>query len=64
MWEFLIGMFIGDAVGKSPLGRFVRPALALFALGLIIAALIYAAVVLKAISERSEQHHVHAHSTR
>jgi hypothetical protein len=63
MWEFLMGMFIGDAVGKSPLGHFVRPALVLFALGLIIAALIYAAVVFKAVSERSNSSHVHAHST-
>ena len=63
MWEFLMGMFIGDAVGKSPLGRFVRPVLVLFAIGLIVAAIIYAAVVFKAVSERSEPHHVHAHST-
>jgi hypothetical protein len=32
-------------------------------LGCVIAGFIYAAAVFHAVSERSEQHHVHAHST-
>ena len=63
MWEFLMGLLLGDAIGKSFLGRFVRPLLKLFALGLVIAGLIYACVVFRAATERSHAPHVHAHST-
>ncbi len=63
MWKILMGYLIGDAISKSPVGRFVRPALKLFALGVLIAGLIYAYVVFKAVYERSQAPHVHAHST-
>lgn len=63
MWEFLVGIFIGDAVSKSPVGRFVRPVLIIFALGLVIAGLIYAGIVVHAISERSNSPHVRTHRT-
>jgi hypothetical protein len=62
MWEFLIGLSIGDAVRKSPLGRFVRPALALFLIGLLIACVIYTIAVFHAVSERSKTPHVPTHS--
>lgn len=32
-------------------------------LGCLVAGFIYASLVFHAVSERSEQHHVHAHST-
>ena len=63
MWEFLMGIVIGDAVSNSPIGRLVRPALAIVFIGLVIAGAIYAGLVLKAVSERSNTPHVHAHST-
>jgi hypothetical protein len=62
MWNY--GNGIGDALGALGFGRgFVKPLLKLFIIGVLIAGLIYAYVVFKAVSERSEQHHVHAHST-
>ena len=64
MWEFLIGLFIGDAISKSPLGRFARPILKLFVVGILVAGLIYTYVVFKAVSERSHAPNVPAHSTR
>ncbi len=64
MWEFLIGMFIGDSVAQSRAGRFIRPLLALCVVGLLLAAGIYTAAVLSAVSERSGASHVHPHSTR
>jgi hypothetical protein len=60
MWDFLFGYLFGRATGIS---RIVRPLLWLFLIGVIVAGFIYAAVVFKAVSERSEQHHVHTHST-
>jgi hypothetical protein len=60
MWEFLTGFFFARATGLS---RFIRPLLFLFLVGVVIAGFIYAAVVFRAVSERSEQHHVHTHST-
>jgi hypothetical protein len=60
MWEFLMGIFIGRATGLS---RYVRPVLMLFAVGVLIAGLIYTYVVFHALSERSHDPHVHAHST-
>ena len=59
-----MGLLLGDAVGKSPLGRFVRPFLKLFLLGLVLVGLIYACAVFRAVNERSAPSHVHAHSTR
>jgi hypothetical protein len=64
MWEVLMGYLIGDAIGKSPLGRLARPLLMLFILGVLIAGLIYGCVVFKAVYERSQDHHAHKHRAR
>ena len=63
MWEFLMGILLGDAVSKSPFGRLVRPVLILVALGLVIAGIVYAGVVFHAISERNNTHHVSSPSS-
>ena len=64
MWNHGNGSSIGDALGALGFGRgFVKPLLKLFLIGVVIAGLVYAYVVLKAVTERSEQHHVHTHST-
>jgi hypothetical protein len=60
MWEFLTGFFFARATGLS---RIMRPLLVLFFFGCLVAGVIYACVVFKAISERSQTPHVHAHST-
>ena len=58
------GYGFGGAFGASLFGRrVIKPALKLFVLGVVIAGLIYAYIVFKAVSERSNSHHVHAHST-
>ena len=64
MWNFLLSFFIGGAIGASRFGRFVRMALNVCAVGVLIAGLIYAYVFLNAVRERSQDHHVHAHSSR
>jgi hypothetical protein len=43
--------------------RWFSPLVTLFAIGLIIAGLIYTYVVFQAVTERSHAPHVHAHST-
>ena len=63
MWDILLGYSAGRAIGASRLARIIRPALALVAIGVVIAGLIYACVVFKAVNERSHAPHVHAHST-
>jgi len=64
MWNYGNGSSIGDALGALGFGRgFVKPLLKLFLIGVVIAGLIYAFVVFKAVSERSNSPHVHAHST-
>ena len=64
MWNYGNGSSIGDALGALGFGRgFVRPLLKLFLIGVVIAGLVYAYIVVQAISERSQQHHVHTHST-
>jgi hypothetical protein len=64
MWNYGNGSSIGDALGALGFGRgFVKPLLKLFLIGVVIAGLIYGYVVFKAVTERSEQHHVHTHST-
>jgi hypothetical protein len=60
MWEFLTGFFFARATGLS---KFIRPLLFLFLVGVVIAGFIYAAVVFRAVSERSNTPHVHTHST-
>jgi hypothetical protein len=60
MWEFLTGFFFARATGLS---KYVRDLLILFLIGVVIAGSIYTVVVFKAVSERSQHPHVHAHST-
>lgn len=64
MWEFLMGLFIGDTLRKSPLAPFIRLLMKLAMLGILISGLIYAYVVCKAVLKRSEAPHVHARSAR
>ena len=64
MWNFLLALFVGSTVGSTRTAqRLVRPLLILFAIGFIIAGIVYAGVVVKAVSERSHSPHVHAYST-
>ena len=51
------------ALKKLGLARPLRYLILLFLAGCLIAGIIYASVVLKAVSERSNSPHVHAHST-
>jgi hypothetical protein len=44
--------------------RWFIPFVTVFAAGLVLAGLIYAYVVFKAVNERSHSPHVHAHSSR
>ena len=65
MWNFLLALFVGGAVGSSRTAqRLVRPLLVLFAVGVIIAGLIYVCVVFKAVSERNDAPHVYTHHSR
>ncbi len=65
MWNFLLALFVGSAVGSTRTARrLVRPILILFVIGVLIAGLIYACVVFRAASERSHPPHVHAHSSQ
>lgn len=58
------GYGFGGAFGASRFGRrIIKPVLKLFVLGVVIAGLIYTYVVLNAVRERSQAHHVHTHST-
>ena len=52
------------AMRKAGLGRPLRDLFLVILLGCIIAGLIYAAVVIKAVNERSHPPHVHAHSSQ
>jgi hypothetical protein len=63
MWNFLLGLFIGDALRKASFGPFARLFMKLVIIGILIAGLIYTYVVFKAVSERSHAPYVHAHST-
>ena len=60
MFWFLVDILTLRRLG---LGKPFRYAILLLGLGVVIAGLIYAGVVFKAISERSQSPHVHAHST-
>jgi hypothetical protein len=61
MWDFLFGYFFGRATG---IGRILRPVLWLLLVGLVVAAFVYAGVVLNAVNERNLAPHVQPHSTR
>ena len=64
MWNFLLALFVGSAAGSTRIAqRSVTPILALLAIGVIVAGLIYACVIFKAVSERSSKPHVSTHST-
>jgi hypothetical protein len=60
MWNVLLGFLIGHTPGVS---RYVRALLAVIAVGVLIAGLIYAVVVMQAVSERSRASHVPTHRT-
>jgi len=61
MWNFLMALFLGSAVGNTRTAqRLVRPLLVFFVIGVVIAGLIYACVVFRAASERSDAPDVHA----
>jgi hypothetical protein len=63
MWNFLLAFFFGSAVSSGRTGRrLMRPLLILFVVGVLIAGLIYACVVFRAVTERSQTPHVHARS--
>ena len=65
MWNFLLALFVGGAVGNTRTARrLIRPLLAMFAIGVVIAGVIYACVVFKAVLQRSQAPHVQSHSTR
>jgi hypothetical protein len=51
------------ALKKLGLARPLRYLFLLFLVGCLIAGIIYAAAVLHAVSERSQDPHVHTHST-
>jgi hypothetical protein len=64
MWNFLLALFAGSTIGSTRTAkRSVKPILFLILIGVLVAGVIYVGVVLKAVSERSNSPHVHAHST-
>lgn len=65
MSDFWTGYGFGGAFGASRFGRrVIKAALKLFIVGVVIAGLIYAFVVFKAVNQRSHPSHVHAHSSQ
>ena len=63
MWNFLMALFVGSAVGSTRTAqRLVRPVLILFAIGVLIAGFIYACVVFRAVNQRSRDLHVPPYS--
>ena len=64
MWNFLLAFFFGSTVSSTRTGRrLMRPLLILLGIGVVVAGFIYASVVFRAATERSQSPHVHAHST-
>jgi len=64
MWNFLLALFAGSAIGSTRTARrSVKPILILFFFGVLIAGVIYVCVVFKAVSERSNAPHVSPHSS-
>jgi hypothetical protein len=59
MWNFLLGFFLGRGIGAERWGRAV---LLLMAVGVVLAGLIYTAVVFRAVQERTTGH-VYTYST-
>ena len=60
MWNILLGFLFARATGT---GRLIRLLLILTLLGAIVAGVVYAFVVFRAVQERSNGSQVHAHST-
>jgi ABC-type Na+ efflux pump permease subunit len=64
MWNFLTALFVGSAVGSTRTAqRLVKPLLMLCALGVVLAGVVYASIVFKAVNERSRVPNVRSHST-
>ena len=64
IWAFLTAIVSGNLASNSRTVRWVvRPLFLLFCVGVLIAGFIHAYVVLKAVSERNQPTHVHAHNT-
>ena len=64
MWNFLLAIFAGSTIGNTRTARrWVRPVLALFLIGILVAGVIYVGVIVQALSERSNTHHVSTHSS-
>ena len=64
MWNFLLAIFAGSTVGSTRVARrWVRPVLALFIIGVLVAGVIYVGVIVQALSERNNTHHVSTHSS-
>jgi ABC-type Na+ efflux pump permease subunit len=62
MWNFLLALFAGNAVGSTRTAqRSVKPIAVLFLVGVLIAGVIYVCVVFKAVSERNSAPHVNPH---
>ena len=64
MWNFLLAFFFGSAVANTRTGRSIlRPLLILFIISVMVAGFIYAFVVFRTVSERSNRPYVHAHGS-
>ena len=64
MWNFFLALFAGSTIGSTHTARrWVKPVLALFFIGVLVAGVIYVGVILQALSERSNTHHVSSHSS-
>ena len=65
MWNFLLAIFAGSTVGSTRTASgWVKPIVALFSLwGVLVAGVIYVGVIVQAISERNNTHHVSTHSS-
>lgn len=60
MWNFLLGFLFARATGIS---RVIRPLLVLVLFGVLVAGIVYAFSVFKAVNQRSHGPHVHASGT-
>jgi hypothetical protein len=61
MWSIITPFLVGRGTGGW---RYIRVALLFILLACLLAGVIYALVVFKAIQNRPEDHHVQHHSTR
>lgn len=60
MWNFLYGFLFARATG---IARFIRPVLWLLLIGLVAAAIIYAAIVFNAVTGKGHKVHVQPDSS-